>query len=271
MGENNNLITIKQLIMNDNITKQYINDYYIPTSPQQNQLIKPKLLYDFNEHDENINDSDYNNNQTMIGPTNMDQYYINEELNEGFGNKVIRLLRIIIDNEQYNNSEITFERLKHKKYGKHNEVIANGIYYIWHCHGLQRSFALEEQTFTSFLHAMSEEYGFDPDDDKKENINDNKQNEKQNNDYNHNHVDIFFNNINDNDMTNNINNNNLTAFNTQIGLHLSFDASPSTSPKATTNTMTPLTPMCVPDPNIPFSNVPNQQTAFLDFPYSYYT
>ncbi len=90
---------------------------------------------------------------------------INEELNQGFGNKVIRLLRIIIDNEEYNNSDITFERLKHKKYGENNQLIANGIYYIWHCHGLQTSFALEEQSFNSFFDATAEEYGQENDED----------------------------------------------------------------------------------------------------------
>eukprot|EP01084_Bolivina_argentea_P170816 295977_1 len=137
------LITIKERILkHNNVTKEYMSDYYIPTY-NDNQLIKPKLLYE--DEDEAYDNPQHTN------------YNVNEQNNRHFGDKVIRLLRIILDHEEYNSAKITFERLKHKQYGTHNDVLADGIFYIWHCHGLRRSFALEERLFPSFSDAIKDE------------------------------------------------------------------------------------------------------------------
>merc|ERR1711971_74501 len=67
---------------------------------------------------------------------------------------VLRLLRIIVDNEEDRNLEVSSERLRHRLYGQKNESIAEGIYFIWHCHGLERSFAVEQLDYNSFEDAI---------------------------------------------------------------------------------------------------------------------
>jgi len=167
------VVTIQELIANNSIYKGYIHEYYIPTV-NKNNLIKPKLLRSESDDDEEDEDENYQtltyqnlhavkhsqSKPAILHPEN----HLTEEFkqrNEGFAEKVLRLLRIIIDYEEHKNHRVTFERLKHKKYGENNHLIANGIYYIWHCHYLQRSFALEEQLFPSFLYATAEEYGYE--------------------------------------------------------------------------------------------------------------
>ena len=146
--KNGQLVTIRDTIASNKIITRYIKDQYIPSLPTE-PMIKPELLYSEElDHGMNI-ERGPNNEDIRDGP-----YFVSKELNEGFGNKVMRLLRIIVDNEEDRNSEITFERLKHRLYGQNNEVIAEGVYFVWHCHGLERSFAVEQLHYASFENAI---------------------------------------------------------------------------------------------------------------------
>ena len=64
-NDNNNdqFMTIKDIIASNSIYKGYINDYYIPTI-NGNKLIKPKLLYDINGNSliDNNNNNDIDTN-----------------------------------------------------------------------------------------------------------------------------------------------------------------------------------------------------------------
>ena len=141
---NGQLVTIKETISSNKVITRYIEDQYVP-SLESDALIKPELL------DPDNNDIDRGPNGSVMSDS---PYFVSKEVNEGFGNKVLRLLRIIIDNEEEMGSDITFERLRHRLYGQNNESIASGIYFVWHCHGLERSFAVEQQNFASFENAI---------------------------------------------------------------------------------------------------------------------
>merc|ERR1712233_236961 len=74
----------------------------------------------YREEEDSLNmDRGPNDSVITEGP-----YFVSKEMNEGFGNKVLRLLRIIVDNEEDRNLEVSSERLRHRLYGQKNESIA---------------------------------------------------------------------------------------------------------------------------------------------------